>query len=83
MTAVRLPIELEQKLDSLSKAKHKSKTEIIKEALETFFYKEDEEKDSYEIGIQFFGQYGSGDGQLSTTYKQKINGKLNVKYHPD
>jgi predicted DNA-binding protein len=81
MTAVRLPIELEQKLDSLSKAKHKSKTEIIKEALETFFYKEENEKDSYEIGIQYFGQYGSGDGHLSTTYKQKIKGKLNAKYH--
>ena len=83
MTAVRLPIELEQKLDSLSRAKHTSKTEIIKQALEVFFQKEGGEKDSYEIGIHYFGQYGSGDGQLSTIYKQKIKEKLHAKYHPD
>jgi len=83
MTTVRLPVELEQKLDTFSKVQHKSKTEIIKEALEFFFHQEVSEKDSYELGIDCFGKYGSSDGSLSTTYKQKIKEKINAKHRSD
>jgi predicted DNA-binding protein len=81
MTTVRLPVQIEQKLDSLAKLKHKSKSELIKEALEAFFHEEEAEKDSYEIGKDYFGKYGSGDSSLSVTYKMKIKEKLNAKYH--
>jgi len=81
MTAVRLPVELEQKLDSLSKQQHKSKTEIIKEALEIFFNTEKDDKDSYELGLNYFGKFGSGDGTLSVNYKRKIKEKINAKYN--
>ena len=79
MTTVRLPLEIEQRLEILSRQKHKSKTEIIKEALERLFYQEESEKDSYELGKELFGRYGSGDGSLSVTYKERIKGKLNAK----
>jgi len=79
MTTVRLPLEIDQRLEILSKQKHKSKTEIIKEALEYLFYKEEAEKDSYELGEELFGKYGSGDGSLSTSYKEKIKDKINAK----
>ena len=72
MTTVRLPLEIEQRLEILSRQKHKSKTEIIKEALERLFYQEESEKDSYELGKELFGRYGSGDGSLSVTYKERI-----------
>jgi predicted DNA-binding protein len=81
MTTVRLPIQIEQKLETLAKAKHKSKSELIKEALEAFFQQEEAEKDSFEIGQDSFGRYGSGDGSLSVTYKLKIKEKLNAKYN--
>jgi len=81
MTTVRLPSEIEQRLESLSRKKHKSKTELIKEALETMFHKEESEKDSYELGEEYFGRYGSGDGSLSVSYKDKIKGKINDKLH--
>ena len=81
MTTVRLPSEIEQRLESLSRKKHKSKTELIKEALETMFHKEESEKDSYELGEEYFGRYGSGDGFLSVSYKDKIKGKINDKLH--
>ena len=81
MTTVRLPSEIEQKLDSLSRSKHKSKSELIKEALEVFFNQEEAGKDSYEIGQEYFGKYGSGIGSLSINYKNKLKEKLNVKYH--
>jgi len=79
MTTVRLPADLEKKLDSASKADKRSKSELIKEALERYFKSEEPEKDSYELGKEFFGQYGSGDGTLSTSYKALIKEKLDAK----
>jgi len=79
MTTVRLPVEIEQKLDFLSKTKHKSKTELIKEALEDLFHQEEFEKDSYELGEEYFGKYGSGDGTLSVNYKKLLKGKICAK----
>lgn len=82
MTTVRLPDDMEAKLAILAEKKHKSKSDLIKEALDYLFYKEGAEKDSYEIGEVYFGKYGSGAGDLSITYKQRIKGKINDKIHP-
>jgi predicted DNA-binding protein len=79
MTTVRLPIEIEQRLEILARKKHKSKTDIIREALEKLFIQEESEKDSYELGEEYFGKYGSGDGTLSVTYKDKLKDKINAK----
>lgn len=79
MTTVRLPLEIEQKLEILSRKKHKSKTDLIKEALENLFFQEESEKDSYELGEEYFGKYGSGDGTLSVSYRDKIKDKINAK----
>jgi predicted DNA-binding protein len=81
MTTVRLPVEIEQKLNFLSKSKHKSKTELIKEALECLFAQEEVEKDSYELGVEYFGIFGSGDGNLSTDYKRRIKDKIRAKHN--
>ncbi len=81
MTTVRLPTEIEQKLEAISQEKHKSKSEIIKEALEKLFSAEESERNSYELGQEHFGRYGSGDGSLSVTYKEKIKGKINAQRH--
>ena len=80
MTTVRLPIEYEQKLDVLSALKEKTKSELIKEALDVFFRTEDSGISSYEAGKMYFGRYGSGRGDLSVTYKKKIKEKLHGKY---
>jgi Arc/MetJ-type ribon-helix-helix transcriptional regulator len=82
MTTVRLPIEIEQKLEILSRTRHKSKTEVIKEALENLYFQAESEKGSYELGEDFFGIYGSGNGSLSVDYKKLLKGKLNAKNNP-
>ncbi len=79
MTTVRLPEALEKKLDSASKANKRTKSDVIKEALERYFDREEAEKDSYELGKEYFGQYGSGDGTLSTSYKARMKEKLDAK----
>lgn len=81
MTSVRLPTDLERKLEMVAQKKRTSKTNVIREALENLFTQEETEKDSYELGEEYFGKYGSGDGSLSTTYKNKLKEKLHGKYH--
>jgi len=65
----------------VARKKRTSKTNVIREALENLFTQEETEKDSYELGEEYFGKYGSGDGSLSTTYKNKLKEKLHGKYH--
>ena len=81
MTSVRLPTDLERKLEMVARKKRTSKTNVIREALENLFTQEETEQDSYELGEEYFGKYGSGDGSLSTTYKNKLKEKLHGKYH--
>jgi len=72
ITTARLPNDTRNKLLILSKAKNKTKSQIIKEALEMYYEKEEGELDSYTLGMPFFGKYGSGIGNLSTTYKERF-----------
>jgi predicted DNA-binding protein len=81
MTTVRLPIDVEQRLEMLARKRHTSKTDIIKEALELFFIEAESEKDSFSLGEEYFGKYGSADGTLSTSYKRKIEELIHAKHH--
>jgi len=83
MLAVRLPKNLENELSRFSKISHKTKTDVVKEALKLFFETETkkEQRSAYELGQELFGRYGSGREDLSETYKQKLKSKLNAKYH--
>ncbi|GAB6091089.1 ribbon-helix-helix domain-containing protein [Spirochaeta dissipatitropha] len=81
MTTVRLPADMEKKLSSISKAQKKSKSEIIKDALEMFMEQEHLNYCSYELGEDLFGQYGSGRNDLSKNYKHILKDKLNDKFH--
>ena len=83
MLAVRLPEELEYKLNRFSKISHKTKTDVVKEALVLFFKTESENaaQSPYTLGEELFGRYESGQNDLSSTYKQKLKGKLSEKYH--
>jgi len=79
MTSVRLPSEIEQRLQLISQTRNKSKSEIIKEALEKFFEAEVEEKDSYELGKDLFGRRGS-DISAPRDYKQAVREKIRAKH---
>ena len=83
MTTVRLPADMEKKLQFISKARRKSKSEIIKDALEMFMEQEHLNYSSYELGEDLFGQYGSGRSDLSKNYKKILKEKLNDKFNID
>ena len=80
VTTVRLPPETRNKLLALSKIKGKTKSDIIKESLDLYYQNEESEIDSYTLGLPYFGKYNLGDGDLSTTYKQRIKEKIRAKH---
>ena len=79
MTSVRLNKELKDELDKLSKLKNKSRSVIIKEALVEYMAKERLHTTPYEIGEKYFGKRGSGQKDLSVTYKSRIKSKIREK----
>ena len=82
MLAVRLPEELENRLNSYTQKTDKTKSEIVKDALRLFFQTQEKEESltPYELGKTFFGRYESGSDDLSVNYKEKLKGKLREKY---
>ncbi len=82
MTTVRLPSELERKLNDWAQAEGTTKSELIKRALELWFEQAAGERDSFELGRDYFGTHGSGDGRLSAQAKSKLKEKLRAHRHP-
>ena len=81
MTTARLPKDVRNKLIVLSKVKGKTKSDIIKESLEMYYEHEENELDSFTLGEPSFGNYGSGESDRSTNYRQRIKEKLSAKQH--
>lgn len=83
MIAVRLPEELEDKLNQFAHNADKTKTDVVKDALKLFFetQAQNEEQTPYTLGQAFFGLYESGKSDLSSSYKEKLKDKISAKYH--
>jgi predicted DNA-binding protein len=87
MTSLRLPAELEQKVFSFARTRNQTKSAVILAALKQFFEHEEEEVDSFRIGKDYFGRFGSGtvepvarkEGRLSVDYKKLVKGKIRAK----
>jgi len=79
ITTARLPTEINNKLHILARVKGKTKSDIIKESIEMYYAQEENEIDSYTLGEPYFGKYASGEGDLSTTYKERVKEKIAEK----
>ena len=82
MLAVRLNEDLENELSHYSKLNSKTKTLVVKEALELYFKtkREQNRKTPYELGEDLFGLASSGASDLSTSYKRRLKEKLSAKH---
>jgi predicted DNA-binding protein len=76
ITTARLPQDTRNKLLILSKVKHKPKSDIIKESLERYYEYEENEIDSFTLGEPYFGNYGSGEKDRATSYRERIKKKI-------
>jgi len=83
MLSIRLNSSLEQELAVVSSLEHKTKTAVIKDALHYYFnmLKAKEKITPYELGQGLFGVAGSGDGNLSSSYKESYKKMLHEKYN--
>ena len=79
MTSARLSTDVRNKLLALSKIKGKTKSDIIKESLEMYYEREENEIDSFTLGEPSFGLYGSGESDRATSYRQRVKEKLSAK----
>ncbi len=80
MLTIRLPEEIESQLELITTLEHKTKTEIMRSALSEYLGKRLPEKSAYELGKDFFGKHSSDNGDLSTTYKDRLKKKLHEKH---
>ncbi|MEW5785372.1 MAG: CopG family transcriptional regulator [Bacillota bacterium] len=74
-----MPEELEKKLVFYAARNRVTKKEIVKRALENYFSLHENQAGPYELGQDLFGKYGSGNGSLSTNYKQLVREKIHEK----
>jgi hypothetical protein len=82
MISIRLEQTLERELALVSKQNHQTKTDTIKKALKYYFNTlKTSAPSAYLLGEEFFGNYGSNESDLSTTYKEKLKEKINAKNH--
>lgn len=79
MLNIRLPRELEAKLDLIAKQEKITKSTIVREALQEYILDYEKTRHPYELGIDLFGKYGSGTRTLSTEYKKKVKEKIHAK----
>jgi len=54
-------------------------SEVMIESIDRLYEQEESGIDSYTLGLSYFGKYGSGAGDLSTTYKERIKEKLHER----
>jgi hypothetical protein len=66
----------------LARLKNRTMSDIIKESLDMYYEYEEKELDSFTLGEGFFGNYGSGDGDRSITYKKRIKEKIQNIFYP-
>lgn len=79
MLALRLPHDMENRLDEICRSEKKTKSELLREAIEMYFEAYKKKTSAYELGKELFGKYGSGEKDNSVNYKKKLKERLNAK----
>lgn len=80
MITIRLPDEMENQLLLVTEIEQKTKSEIVKTALNEYFERYFPKTSAYELGKEFFGKYASGETDRSVTYKERLRKKLYDKH---
>lgn len=73
---------MESKLEEISKSEKKTKSELLREAIELYFIEYNKKRSVFESGKNFFGKHGSGQVDNSINYKKKLKERTNAKRTP-
>ena len=79
MISVRLSDSMEKKIKKISEETKLTKSDVVKEALNQYIVSLEKKETPYKLGKDLFGKHGSGDGSLSTNYKNKLKERINEK----
>ncbi len=74
--SLRLPPDLERKLDSFAKAEGKSRTEVVKESILEYIKNRGNVKTPYELGLDLLGKYDSGQTDLAQNRKNYLRKRI-------
>ena len=80
MLTVRLSEELEHAIDSVAKSERKTRSEVVKEALQNYFELRSGRLTPYQLGEDLFGAGEKGAQDLSNTFKKRVKEKLHEKH---
>ena len=72
MRSIRLPADIEHRLEKLSERENRTKSDLIKEAIVEYLSDREVKQSPFDLGSDLFGVYSSEEGDLSTTYKTRI-----------
>ncbi|MFA4794654.1 ribbon-helix-helix protein, CopG family [Leptospira kirschneri] len=82
MISLRLPPELERKLDTFARSEGKSRSEIVKESIIEYIKNHGNIKTPFELGEDLFGKHSTDISDLSQNRKkylrQSIQGKRSL-----
>lgn len=71
---------LRPSLQQSQNQKKTTKSDIIKKALNSYLESYFKTSSPYDLGKDLFGNYGSGQSNLSTDYKKMIKEKIHAKH---
>lgn len=80
MLTVRLPEDLEAEVDRIASVERRTKSDIVKAALQEYIASHQQPRSSYETGQDLFGTAASGEHDRSLTYKRRVKEKLREKH---
>lgn len=79
MISLRLPPELERKLDSFAKSEGKSRTEIVKDSILEYINNRGIKKTPFELGLDLFGKHNSDITDLAQNRKAYLHKAIGMK----
>lgn len=80
MLTVRLPDDLEAEVDRIASTERRTKSDIVKDALQQYIASHRQKPSSYQVGEDLFGLIASGEDDRSRTYKRRLREKLREKH---
>ncbi|EMM71108.1 ribbon-helix-helix protein, CopG family [Leptospira weilii str. 2006001855] len=79
MISLRLPPELERKLDSFAKSEGKSRSEIVKDSILEYIKNHGKMKTPFELGKDLFGKHASDISDLAQNRKKYLHQSVKGK----
>lgn len=79
MISLRIPPELEKRLNSIAITEGKSRSEIIKESISEYISKHEANVTPFELGKDLFGTVSSGKTDLSANRKKYLKQRMESK----